>query len=621
MFTRRSKGMMVIGVAILILFATIPFIAGLTSELTHTPLQGLVMTNAHVIPGQETKAMYITESGWFSLRHAEQDGLDALADADYTEFHSLTSSEETNPIGATILSQKTEEWMTTYLTTPNAQLTVGLMDADTNPVKISYSSQTDTQPWTQESLSVPYYYSDYETLNGKFMDFMPTPSTVSDYYTEEFYYGDSVISSSGRSTVSFLNYPTYSYIRSFTHTVPAGKRLQPYKLSLEYRSAGGIGSRMNYKITVQPEGGTETLVRSSSIYSGSSDDYHSTSISYTAPQGESGKNVVVRFYAVCTGWPSYYVKDFRSYSKVSAGYYDSDETYNEFTYFENSYGGYTVPFTINTLNSYYRFAFPYFARNTQMINIVEDIEKENGIYESEYTHNPANYVYQYDPSVYSNVVRTKQQILWQLSDTIANDIASIEYSKHLNDPAYNNIQYDVDLVLRGYDWEASSQIMSDRCVAYSPIKATLVASESIPITYSCDYSSDVGYIRYTSAAIMGTCAVDLDRVEVTVTENNGETTSTLNSLEIPVLEGITNDNDITLIGGDYDFYITYGETPSTTYQVYNTNTSDWCDVVTVSALSCDAIGYPAWYEALDENTAELNQEETIYVLSSSSMQW
>jgi hypothetical protein len=613
--------MMVIGVAILILFATIPFIAGLTSELTHTPLQGLIMTNAHVIPGQETKAMYIAESGWFALRHAEQDGLDVLADTDYAIFHNLTSSEGTNPIGATVLSQKTEEWMTTYLTTPNAQLTVGLMDADTNPVKISLSSQTDTQPWIQNSMSIPYKYIDYESQNGKFMDFMPTPSTVSNYVTDDYYYADSRIVSYTRGTVGYSNYPTYSLIRTITHTTPSNRRLQPYKLTFYYRSIGGIGASLYYKITVQPDGGTETLVKTGSVRSGSSDDYHATTITYTAPVGNAGKSMTVRVYAVSGGWPSYYVKDFISYAKVSSGYYDSEEDYNEYTYFENSYGGYTVPFTINTLNSYYRFAYPYFVRNTQMTNIVEEIEKENGIYESEYTHNPANYVYQYDPSVYSDVVRTKQQILWQLSATIADEIADAEYNKHLNVPAYNDIKYDVDLVLKGYDWEASSQITSDRCVAYSPIKATLVASETIPVTYSCEYSSDVGYIRYTSAAIFGTCMVDLDRVEVTVTEDNGETTSTLNSLEIPVLEKITNDNDVTLIGGDYDFYITYGETPSTMYQAYNTNTSDWCDVVTVSALSCNDIEYPAWYLTLDENTAELNQEETIYVLSSSTRQW
>jgi hypothetical protein len=625
MFTRRSKGMMVIGVSILLLFATIPFIAGLTSELTHTPFQGLIMTNAHVIPGQETKAMYISQSGWFAIRHAEQDGLDVLADSDYAFFHNLTSSEENNPIGTTILSEKTEEWMTTYLTTPNAQLTVGLEDADTDPVKISRGSSIESQPWEQNSLSDPYYYSEYELINGKFIDFMPTPSTINDYVTNAYSYPDSRIVSSTRTAASYLNYPTYIHLRTITHTVASGQTLQPYKLNLEYRSMGGIGSKLYYKITVQPEGEEETVVRTGYIYSGSSDDYHDASLSYTAPKGKSGQKMIVRFYAVPNGWPSYYVKNFVSYSKVTSGYYDSDETYSDYTYFKNSYGGYTIPFTIDTLNSYYRFAFPYFVRNTQMINIVEDIEKENGYYESQTTHSPENYVQQYDPSMYTNNLPTKEEILQQLSTSIAEKIADAEYSKHLNDEAYENIKYNIDLVLKGSEWDATSQITSDRCVAYSPIDGSKACTTgTTPAgTYSlcwCDYSSQVGYIRYTSASIFGSCTVDLDRITVTVTEENGETISTLDSLETPILEKITNHNDIRL-NEKYNFYITYGETASTLYQTYDVLPYYECDVYIVSATSCAAILYPGWYEALDENTAELNQEEDIYVLSSTTRTW
>jgi len=741
--------MLVITVGILALFGLIPILAATTAELTHTPLQGLILTNAHVVPGQETKGPYIFQAAWFSIRHAEREGLDTLSGLNYDSFHNLVNS-DANPLSQESLSTSTVSWLYQYLTAPNAQLTVGLDDED--PIKIARDSSLPNQPWEKNDIGTPYYFIDYEQQNGKLIDIMPIPTTVEGYETEQVHYGDSRLSSSYFSSVGYTNYPTYSVIRSFTHTTQSDRRLQPYKLYFKMKAVGGVGSHLYYKITVQPENEEEIVVKTGNVYRGNSNDYGTATVTYDCPQGDAGQKMIIRFYAVTTGWPTYNVKDFTSYCKVSSAYYDNsgyqnvdsvefseygdtvlnsadqliathshisnsyeyfkpykismnirnrqensvqdmgykvtmqvdggDETtiqtgsfymnwYKDFqkidldlnapvldpgqnvvlrvylspnyyarvdgiysycysymegydspgeyspdTYFKYSHGGYNIPFVVNTLNSYYRFAFPYLVRNEQMINVVERIEEAGGIYDSLAYFTPEPYVYQYHEAVFANVYHTKTSLIQPLNDALAEDISNQLHIIYSDNPAYDKIEYDVDLVMKASNWEATYQITEDRCVAYPNVDGTKECKTLNGVTTCyCYYDPNPGYRRITSASIYGSCTLDLDQVSVTVREKNGETVATTEELITPVLDDITKTDDIR-IANEYDFYITYGPTDSVYYQQYTPRgINTGCEFNLVSALSCDEILYPGWYQEIEVNTNRLDGSDTAYVSS------
>ncbi len=82
-----------------------------------------------------------------------------------------------------------------------------------------------------------------------------------------------------------------------------------------------------------------------------------------------------------------------------------DDDTSEFDY---SYGTYNVPIEDETLNSYYRFAYPYLARNDQLVTVIEDIEKTGGIYETINDPYPQEYQHNYDPDFIGNEIPTKK---------------------------------------------------------------------------------------------------------------------------------------------------------------------------------------------------------------------
>ena len=479
MFQPKSDAMLVITVGLLALFAMIPILAASTAEYTHTPLQGLILTNAHVIPGQETKASYILQSCWHSIRHAETQGLTILSGNDYNTFHGLVNSSD-NPLGPSRLANYTEEWMGKYFTTPNAQLTVGLRSHQ--PFGITPDSNYTDRKWQQLDPGQLYPTDYYYEQNGKFSDLMPTPSTV-------------------------------------------------------------------------------------------------------------------------------------------FGFQSTDD------YIRRSYGTYNIPFAVHTYNSYYRFAMPYAVRNDHMITVIDDILKPGGVYNSTSSLDLNDIVVTYAPSVHQNIVPTKTALIQQVSNQIANYIADTEFALHASDSEFDEIQFSVTTMIKASEWDATYTVTKDICSSVYPIDGSAncypVCFGVPPICHTicvCDYSSTVGYIRTTAARIDGSCTIELDAISVDSLEQNGEMAATLTGLVTPEIEGVTRNDDIR-INDRYNFRINYGDTVSTTYQTYSVSPYWKCNVHTASALSCDAVLYPAWYYALPENTANLAQEEYVYFISTATRKW
>lgn len=638
MFGPRAQSMLVITVGILSLFALIPILAATTAEYTHTPLQGLILTNAHVIPGQETKAMYILQSAWFSIRHAEREALESLSDSSYEMFHSRINS-DTNPLGEEALTLSTKTWLGTYLRSPNAQLTVGL-DSN-NPIRIASSSKAETESWEKYPMNQPYRFVYYEAQNGKLVDMMPIPTTVMGY--DQIAIDDDwgvpyEIDEKLRTYQTSHSPEVFALVNTHVHTVGANDKLSLHNIQFDAFIDDGTTRPFEYQVTAQKSGGSETIIKTGTI-SVTNAKYNPIQ-TFTIPlQFDAGKgeSVTIKLYVRHGNvYPRKWLYILNIYTRcyiipgIPAGSpsYGSGGSlnYDPTTAFKYSYGTYNVPFVVNTLNSYYRFAYPYLVRNEQMVTVIEDVLKDGGIYDSSHVFYPNPYVYQYPITMYQNSAPSKTTIVKQLSDEIAIDIANKAYALHASQAPYDEIEFDIDLVVKASEWEAHSQITEDRCVTYYYVDGykscrwvtTAVGKARV---CHCEYYTYPGYRRVTSAAIMGSCTIDLDQISVTVREMNGETAATTQSLIIPAISNITKNDDIRLTY-PYDFYITYGPTDSSIYQKFIPSTTyNGCSFNQVSALSCQDVMYPGWYLGLQENTNKLALDNTIYVPSSITRKW
>ncbi len=471
MFGPRSQYMLVITVGVLTLFSLIPILAATTAEYTHTPLQALILTNAHVIPGQETKASYILESAWFAIRHAEYDALESLSYITYEQFHNRLIS-EANPLDLENIAETTQEWLHEYFWTPNAQLCIGTTDEE--------SFEVMDGAWQQLPVTRNYNITYYYEQNGKLSDLMPIPTTNA--------------------------------------------------------------------------------------------------------------------------------------------YLDDDTS--EFDY---SYGTYNVPIEVETLNSYYRFAYPYLARNDHLVTVIEDIEKPGGIYETINEPYPLEYQHNYDPDFYGNEIPTKESIIEETAQYIVDAIGDEEYELHEGDPMFDEIAYQLLLVLRADEWDADYVVTVDECREYYPVDGE-VQCETIVTPFGsytycwCEYDDTVGYRRFTAAEIRGTCDILLDELSTTSYEMNGETMCDNDNLEPVAIHEVTYDDDIEL--DEFEFTITYGETDSWVYmQWLNHTTASECHLEDVSALTCADIPYPYWFTNLTLNTADLAMDESIYTHAEYYNKW
>jgi len=168
--------MLVVAVGLLAVFALIPILAGVTAQYTHTPLQGVILTDAFAIPNQQTESQYITQSAWFSIRHAENAQLRSVSDISYPTFYNTTHDDATSHLNHSVLAGVTEEWLKEYLYyNPNAQVGVGLIN--------ERMARVNSGGWEELPEDVNFNLDKYFEENGKFAELMP-PLTTNEYVDE-----------------------------------------------------------------------------------------------------------------------------------------------------------------------------------------------------------------------------------------------------------------------------------------------------------------------------------------------------------------------------------------------------------------------------------------------------
>lgn len=434
--------MLVIAVALLAVFALIPILASVTAEYTHTPLQGVILTDAFVVPNQETKGQYAMQSSWYAIRHAERQQLDMLSDNPYNLFHTRINA---GMLSNSTLGTLTDSYLKTYLDTPNAKASIGPY-TNTGVNNGSWDKQPDTQDY-----DIQTYYN----LNGKLIDLMPTPTTNS--------------------------------------------------------------------------------------------------------------------------------------------YFDS--TTDEYG---NSRGGYTVPFHLNTHNVVFHYAFPYLVRNDRLVDVIEDVGKPGGVYDTATFSSFTSYNMDYGSS---NSVQypSKTDLLSYLNNQILTELASAEYTynNHHFDLRFDEIEFELSTDLVGDDWQVTSSSLNTRCdwiwyVSGSSQKHSywvgVPPNRHRVIYYTC-VNKGGGYIRRSSGDLYGDYRLTLDDVTATSRERNGETICDNNGLRVPEITQVTQPND-KILPERPTWHLHYGTTSSPTHT--NSYTSG-CSFSAFTAYSCGACPYPVWW--------------------------
>ena len=169
--------MLVVAVGLLAVFALIPILAGVTAQYTHTPLQGVILTDAFAIPNQQTESQYITQSAWFSIRHAENAQLRSVSDIPYSTFYNTTHDDATSHFNHTVLAEATNDWFAQYLyDNPNAKVGVGLIFEDAGKV--------NSWGWEELQEDVNFNLDKYFEENGKFIIVKPRRFLGSDNFAK-----------------------------------------------------------------------------------------------------------------------------------------------------------------------------------------------------------------------------------------------------------------------------------------------------------------------------------------------------------------------------------------------------------------------------------------------------